>query len=120
ASIATHHGEFQQAERLEREALEMEVELGTKYYVGLSFACLSGIVAMQGHPEQAAILLGASESVLQTMGAKLQPADQIEVDKYLISIQEQLDSKSFENGMAEGRGLSFEDAVSFALDDQAS
>jgi len=120
ASIAVYHGEFQQAERLEREALEMEVELGTKYYVGLSFACLSGIVAMQGHPEQAAILLGASESVLQTMGAKLQPADQIEVDKYLICIQEQLDSKSFENGMAEGRGLSFEDAVSFALDDQAS
>ncbi|MES0359591.1 MAG: LuxR C-terminal-related transcriptional regulator [Anaerolineales bacterium] len=118
ASIAVYHGAFQQAERLEREALEMEVELGTKYYVGLSFACLSGIVAMQGHPEQAAILLGASESVLQTMGAKLQPADQIDVDKYLISIKEQLDESSFENALAEGRGLPFEQAVSFALEKQ--
>jgi ATP/maltotriose-dependent transcriptional regulator MalT len=120
ASIAMHHGEYQQAEMLEREALEMEVELGTKYYIGLSFACLSGIVAMQGRSEQAAILLGASESVLQTMGAKLQPADQIEVDRYLVAIQEQLDERSFENALAEGRGMSFEQAVSFALDDQDS
>ena len=120
ASIAVHHGEYRQAELLERESLEIEVELGTKYYIGLSFTCLSGIVAMQGRPEQAAILLGASESVLQTMGAKLQPADQIEVDHYLVAIQEQLDESSFENALAEGRGMSFEQAVSFALDDQAS
>jgi len=120
ASIAMHHGEYQQAEMLEREALEMEVELGTKYYIGLSLACLSGILAMQGHPEQGAILLGASESVLQTMGVKLQPADQFEVDHYVVAIREQLDESSFENSLAEGRGMSFDQAVSFALDDQAS
>jgi len=120
ATIAMHHGEYHQAEILEREALEMELELGTKYYVGLSFACLSGIVAMQGRSEQAAILLGASESVLQTMGAKFQPADQIEVDHYLVAIREQLDERSFEDALAEGRDMSFEQAVSFALDDQAS
>ena len=96
----------------------MEVELGTKYYIGLSLACLSGIVAMQGRPEQAAILLGASEGILQTMGAKLQPADQIEVDQYLVAIREQLDERSFENYLAEGRGMSFDQAVSFALDEQ--
>jgi hypothetical protein len=75
---------------------------------------------MQGHPEQAAILLGASESVLQTMGAKLQPADQIEVDRYILAIRGQLDDRSYERAMAEGRGMSFEEAVSFALNDQAS
>ena len=120
ASIAMHHGEYQQAEMLEREAIAMKVELGTKYYIGLSFACLSGIVAMQGRPEQAAILLGASESVLQTMGAKIQPADQVEVDQYLIAIREQLDKKSFEIALSKGRNMSFEQAVSFLLDDQAS
>jgi len=120
ASIAMHHGEYKQAELLEREAIKMKVDLGTKYYIGLSFACLSGIVAMQGRPEQAAILLGASESVLQTMGAKIQPADQIEVDHYLVAIREQLDEKSFENALAIGKNMSFEEALSFALDDQYS
>jgi non-specific serine/threonine protein kinase len=120
ASIAMHHGEYRQAEMLERESLEMEVELGTKYYIGLSLACLSGPVAMQGHPKHAAILLGASESVLDTMGAKLQPADQIEVDRYLAAIKEQLDERSFEDALANGRDMSLEEAVSFALEEQSS
>jgi non-specific serine/threonine protein kinase len=120
SSIAMHKGEYRQAEMLERESIEMEVELGTKYYIGLSFACLSGILAMRGHPEQAAVLYGASESLLQTLGAKLQPADKIEVDQYLLSIHEQLDDKLFESSMAIGKAMSFEQAVSFALDDQIS
>jgi non-specific serine/threonine protein kinase len=120
ASIAMHQSEYQQAEMLERESLEMEVELGTKYYIGLSLACLSGPVAMQGRPEEGAVLLGASESVLQTMGAKLQPADQIDVNRYILAIREKLDGRSFEDALAEGRGMSFEQAISFALDDQAS
>jgi len=116
ASIAMHHHEYRQAELLERESIEMEVELGTKYYIGLSFACLSGIIAMRGHPEQAAILFGASEIFLEKMGAKLQPADKIEVDDYLVAIREQLDEESFHNALEEGRGITFEQAVTFALD----
>jgi hypothetical protein len=113
-----HHHEYRQAELLERESIEMEVELGTKYYIGMSFACLSGIIAMRGHPEQAAILFGASENVLEKMGAKLQPADKIEVDDYLVAIREQLDEKSFESALAEGRSMTFEQAVTFALNKQ--
>jgi non-specific serine/threonine protein kinase len=120
SSIAMHHGEYRKAEMLERESFQMEVELDTKYYIGLSFACLSGPVAMQGRPEHAAILLGASESTLQIMGAKLQPADQNEVDQYILAIREQLDDKSYERALTEGRSMSFEEAVSFALSDRAS
>jgi predicted ATPase/DNA-binding CsgD family transcriptional regulator len=120
SSVAMYHGDYQQAELLEREAIQMQVELGTKYDIGLSFACLSGIIATRGHPSQAAILLGASERLLQTMGATFQPADKSEIDGYLVAIREQLDEESFENAMAEGRSLTFEQAVSFALHKQNS
>jgi non-specific serine/threonine protein kinase len=120
AKIAMHGGEYRQAEMLEREAIGIGLELGTKYYTALSFACLSGPLAMQGHPEHAAILLGASESVLNTMGAKLQPADQIEIERYITAIKEQLDEKSFEDALAKGRDMSLEEAVSFALEGQSS
>ena len=118
ASIAMHHHEYRQAELLERESIEMEVELGTKYYIGLSFACLSSIIAKRGHPEQAAILFGASENVLEKMSAKLQPADKIEVDDYLVAIREQLDDEAFHNALEEGRSMTFEQAVTFALNKQ--
>jgi non-specific serine/threonine protein kinase len=120
ASVAMHRGEYHQAELLERESLELEVELGTKYYIAMILAILSGPVAMQGRPEQAAILLGASENILQTLGAKLQPVDQRDVAHYRAAIREQLDGRSFERALAEGRGMSFEQAVSFALDEQTS
>jgi hypothetical protein len=74
---------------------------------------------MRGNPKQAAVILGASESILQNMGAKLQPTDQIEVEQYLVPIKEQLDEKTFEDAMAEGRELSLEEAVSYALEEQA-
>jgi hypothetical protein len=54
------------------------------------------------------------------MGAKLQPADQIEVDRYLAAIKEQLDERSFEDALANGRDMSLEEAVSFALEEQSS
>jgi predicted ATPase/DNA-binding CsgD family transcriptional regulator len=119
ASVVFHHGDFQEAEQLQKEAIRIEVELGTNHYVGLYLACLSGILAMRGNPKQAAVILGASESILQNMGAKLQPTDQIEVEQYLVPIKEQLDEKTFEDAMAEGRELSLEEAVSYALEEQA-
>jgi hypothetical protein len=48
------------------------------------------------------------------LGAKLQLADQIEVDCYLAAIHEQLDERSVNEALAEGREMSF------ALDELAS
>jgi non-specific serine/threonine protein kinase len=117
--IAMHQGEYQQAQQLGIESLEMEVALGIKYYIAMSLACLSGPVAMLGHPKKGVMLLGASQSILEALGAVLQPPDQMEVDKYLVIIKEQLDEESFKNALAEGRRMSFEEAVSFALNDPA-
>jgi non-specific serine/threonine protein kinase len=120
SSIAMHYGDYMRAEVLQKEALEMVVELGTKYYIGYGLACLSGPLALQGRPAQAAMLLGASESILQALGASLQPADQIEIDRYLAAIHEQLDERSVNEALAEGREMSFGQAVSFALDEKDS
>jgi hypothetical protein len=69
---------------------------------------------------KAAILLGASEKILQTMGVTAQPADQVDLDDYLAVIHEQLNEEQFEAALAEGRKMSYEQAVSYALDKQDS
>jgi hypothetical protein len=51
ANLVLHYGDLQEAEQLEREAIRIEVELGTKFYVGLYLTCLSGILAKQGNPQ---------------------------------------------------------------------
>lgn len=120
SSIAMHRGDFVQAEILLRKSLEMYIDMELEHGIGYDLALLSGPLAMQGRPAQAAVLLGASESILQTLGVKIQPADQIEIDRNILAIREQLDEKSFERALGKGRDMSIEEAVSFALNDQAS
>ena len=49
--------------------------------------------------------------------ASPQPADKIEIDRYLDDVRPQLDERTFEKAWAEGRAMSLEDAVALALDE---
>ncbi len=77
-------------------------------------------VAAKGQPELAARLFGVSESILQDLGASLQPADKIEIDRYLDDVRTQLDERTFEKARAEGRAMSLEDAVALAIDENVA
>jgi len=115
--VAMHQGEYVRAEALIREALTVTVELNTKYFTGLCIAMLAGPVGANGQPERAARLLGASEGILCSLDASLQPADKIEIDCYLADIRAQLDDKIYSDACSQGRAMSIEDAVAYALDE---
>jgi len=118
--VAMHQGDYVRAAALLREGLTMTVELNYKHTFGLGLAMLAGPVAASGQPERAARLFGASESILQDLGAILQPADKIEIDRYLDDVRAQLNEKTFEKAQAEGRAMSFEGAIALALDENAA
>jgi hypothetical protein len=113
--VAMHQDDYLRAEALIREALTITVELNTKYFTGLCIAMLAGPVGANGQPERAARLLGASEGILCSLGASLQPADKIEIDCYLADIRAQLDEKIYSDACSQGRAMSIEDAVAYAL-----
>jgi len=114
--VAMHQGDYVRAEALIRESLTITVELNTKYFTGLCIAMLAGPVSANGQPERAVRLLGASEGILLSLGASLQPADQIEIDCYLADIRAKLDEKIYREAWSQGRAMSIEDAVAYALD----
>ena len=83
--------------------------------------CLCGFAArlgMTGRPEQAACLFGALESLPESVGVAWQaePADQKELDHYLAAVRGQLDEAAFEKAWAEGRAMTLEQAIEFALE----
>lgn len=94
----------------------MIVELDYKYFLGIDLAMLAGPVVAKGQPERAARLLGASEGDLQSLGAGLQPADQFEIDRYVVDVKNKLDALSFEKAWAEGRLMSLDEAVAYAYE----
>ena len=82
----------------------------------LCLAGLAGVLGMTGKPQQAARLFGAAELFIESVGS-MEPADQKDFDHYLAIVREQLDEALFEKLWAEGRSMTMEQAIEFALED---
>jgi non-specific serine/threonine protein kinase len=113
--VAQHQGDYGLAEAYFRGAIILFGELGLKFFVVLSIADHSGPALAKQQPERAVRLLGASEALCEAMGVAQQPVDQVEIDRYLADAREQLDEAAFQAAWEEGRAMSLEEAVGYAL-----
>jgi tetratricopeptide (TPR) repeat protein len=116
AYVAQRRGDYERAEALIIEALNL---CKFRYCTATALAMLAGPVEAQGRPDRAARLLGASEALFEAMGTGLHPADQFEIDRYVAAVREQLDQATFEAAWAEGRAMSLEEAIVYALGEEA-
>jgi predicted ATPase/DNA-binding CsgD family transcriptional regulator len=117
AYLAQHEGDHARAFALAREALELA--RGVVYVRDLAsfVVTYAGSTAALGQLLPAARLLGASEVALERMGAFYQPADKPEMERIVEEVRVQLDDTSFNTAWAEGREMSLEEAVRYALED---
>ena len=110
-------GDHERAARLFGEALKLNSELGEKW---LSADCLDGlarVASVQGSPVRAARLWGAAKALSEGIGALAAPLDQTAYDRHVAAARAQLDEAGFDTAWAEGRSLTFEEAVAYALAD---
>ena len=116
-SIECETGEVALAARSYRESLNLMWQ-----YVGRAYetvACLEGlarVAAMQGLPERAAWLLGASAALIGEMGTPLSPISRADHDHASETAQEALGNEAFETAWAEGHEMPFEKSITAALD----
>jgi non-specific serine/threonine protein kinase len=89
--------------------------MGPNYSFAVSLAALAGPIGARGKPERAARLLGASEVLLAIRGIGPAPADQADIDRYVAAVRAQLDEATFEAASAEGRAMTVQEAVAYAL-----
>jgi predicted ATPase/DNA-binding XRE family transcriptional regulator len=122
AWVSLHGGDYRKARALFEESLKLNREYGDT--IGM-VECLGGfaaILGMTGKPEQAARLFGAVESLPESSGMAggLEPPDQKEFDHYVAVVHGQLDEAAFEKAWAEGRAMTMEQAIAYALENQDS
>jgi predicted ATPase/DNA-binding CsgD family transcriptional regulator len=113
--VAQQAGDYERAEAAHLEGLALFLELENTRHIPQHLAILAGPVAAQGYLKKAARLLGASEGLLEKMGLVAQAADQVEIERYEAAVREQLDEATFEAAWSEGRAMSLEEAVAYAL-----
>jgi predicted ATPase/transcriptional regulator with XRE-family HTH domain/Tfp pilus assembly protein PilF len=118
--VAHHQQDLERAKALFNESLSMRREVGEKRSILECLAALAGVALSQGQPERAVRLLGATDAMLETTGAPLYPVDAIDYERTLSASKHQLREKEWETAWAEGRAMTVEQAVAYALEEIAS
>lgn len=114
-AVVLREGNLARARELFAESLRLsnEMEQGLLY----PLRGFASVAAVQKQMTRAARLFAAADS-LQTEGdlIKMNPADEADYDHYLNLIRAQLDQASFNAAWEEGRAMTVEQAVAYALD----
>ncbi|HEY7873649.1 MAG TPA: tetratricopeptide repeat protein [Actinomycetota bacterium] len=109
-------GDAHKAGVLSRESLVLWRELGGKWDIVDCFEDMGSIAARTDRPADAARLYGAGDALREIVGATPSPFEQALMDQHLDRAKEALGEDGFRKAWDEGRSMSFDDAVDYALE----
>jgi predicted ATPase/transcriptional regulator with XRE-family HTH domain len=108
-------GDEGQASLLLREALNLQRRAKRTNIAAECFESCAWIAADRAHPQQAARLFGAAEAARERIGAPLPQGDRPMYDRHLAQARADLDETTFDAVRAEGRVMTLDEAVEYAL-----
>jgi tetratricopeptide (TPR) repeat protein len=115
--IAQHGGDYERAQAFFREGLALARDLEFDFMIPCCLAGLAGPVGARGQPERGARLIGAAEALFEAMGAGPQPGDRPEYERNVAAVRAQLGEAAFEAAQSEGRAMTAEQAIAYALNE---
>lgn len=113
--IAYAQADLQKAAALTKEGLVTCADSGDKSGATMALAALAGIAKAWGDFERAARLLGSVEALHEVSGTALWFVDRVEYERNIATVQAKLEQGALEKIWAEGRGLTLEEAIEYAL-----
>ena len=115
AWAALVRGDHERARALHEETLALCQELGDKLIGGECLEGLACAAAARGEAERSARLFGAARA----LGYEQPPAEHALREPYLAVARSRLEEAAWEAAWAEGQAMTFEEAVSYALEEEA-
>ena len=113
--IAHNRRDYEQAQKFYEDSLLLRREIGDKIGIANSILGLAEIVSVGNHSNQAVLLLKATGTILQSMGAMHGRDDLIQYERIITKLHEQLSEEEFSKYWEEGKKLTLEQAVELAL-----
>jgi tetratricopeptide (TPR) repeat protein len=119
--VAQEQGDYGAAYSLCRESLARWHELQDRLYGTGTLESVAVLELLRGQPGRASRLFGALESYRESIGQPARSAvsgpDLQDVDRYISAARQLLGEEGLAATWAEGRALTFEQAVTFALEE---
>jgi predicted ATPase/serine/threonine protein kinase len=111
-------GHYAQTESLCTEAIALFQQLADRFGTHACLAALAGAQAAQGRHVRAARLWGAMFGLLDSMASPLQASIKMMIgDRYIDRAKEALGADAFEQALSEGRAMSLQQAIQYAVAD---
>jgi predicted ATPase/class 3 adenylate cyclase/Tfp pilus assembly protein PilF len=109
-------GDLERAQQCLVESLTLRKEQGGKMSIAESLLGWADLAIARDQAQRAGKLLGAVDHLLQESGATLWPTDQDEYEQCTNAARSQLGEDGFERLRSEGRAMSMEEAIEYALE----
>lgn len=116
--VAFVQGDYERALALQKESLTLGRRLSNKPWLVRSLEHFALIAAATNEPTRAARLFGAAAAQRAELGATLPPNDRQINDRYIAKATAQLGDKFFSKAWADGKLMSSEEAIAFALGEE--
>lgn len=97
---------------------ELARQTGHAHITALILHVLAASAGSQGEPVRSARLWGAAETLRETIGVALGPAERYHYGPYIAVAREGMDAAAWEAALAEGRAMTTERAVEYALSEK--
>ncbi len=122
AFVTLARGEYERTATLLREGLQLSQELEHKVFIQYCVTGLAGVAASGGRPVRAARLWGAAERLSEIYGGHIvrEGKSTIDYERTLTAARSQLSEAAWEAAWAEGRAMSPEQTVEYALVQEAA
>jgi predicted ATPase len=119
AQVALASGEHERAARYFRDALTLSFEVWDRTNVAYCLQGLAAVAEALGEPRNAMRLLGAAEGLLEVTGTYLYAHMDHELHQRVAhAARERLGEQQWSAARDEGRAMSFEEAVAYALGEE--
>lgn len=115
ARVLISGGEFDYGARLLREQAVITKELNNRWTIPYTIEAFAEIALGQGKAERAAVLFGASQSALKTLGLGASPSERKLHEADMEKLAGLLDAPAREMLLAEGASLPMDEAFELAL-----
>jgi predicted ATPase len=116
AEVALGQGNCQQAAACLAQSLALHQELGTNNRIG-PLEQFAQVAAIQGRLECAVQLWGAAQAQRDLIGHRPLPGESLGNHHVVAAVRAQLGEEAFAAAWAEGRAMSMEQAIAYALED---
>lgn len=116
AHIERDQGQYLRAIPMYRETILEWQRLGHRAAVAHQLECFALIAKAQEQAERAARLFGAAEALREKINIQMSSQERMEYDREVADLRANLDEKAFVSHWADGRALTMDQAIKFALE----